>query len=365
MLIASGDWDPINASMRTPTNNLGHGIVNLANVISEDPAIALQVIQNVKIGPNGHKMFTFQVPNPIPSAKLRIVMSYLDAPSVDWEIALVIDLDLYIKTPSGEIIFGNQHPGGQAEREERFSTSERILLFPNELTAGGTYELHVVANGNWDWIETDEYAFSLVLAGPIVYQSDFHPIDVPVVPCPEGKTGTLCEIDPGVVSIEARVFHIRASSYRYFRVSFPEGFSNLSFRANRRPSARSPIRFHFARDALPVAQSLYSYQVSMESDDIELFIPDDMLGGASFLGMMMTNVAARDFDCNLSIIADLQGPAVVTPSSSPRATSTPRDWYGGMVAASVVAAMLGVTAVILLVLLWRTKRTFDSLSTDQ
>jgi subtilisin family serine protease len=355
MLIASADWDPIDPSIRYPTNEYGHGIVNLANVLSLDPLNVLQVVQKVKLEEKaGHKMFSFRVQNPIPNVKLRIAMAYLDEVSGDWLAALILDLDLYLKTPTGEIIFGNQYPDDQPEREERFSTAERIVLIPGELVAGGTYEIHVVGNGNWGRLASNECPFSLVVSGPIVYQDDFPPTDVKTEPCPAGKTGTLCEIDPPVIVEEPQSFHIRANSHRYFRINCPPTFGGILLYVSRTPSASSSIRIHFAVDSIPIAQSLYGLQISTEADEMSVRIPGSMIGAAKFVGMIMSNAGIQDFECELFMAVEAPTPAA---TAGPRIQG-PKDWYGGMVAASVAAAVLAVFVLFLAVRLFKAKRVF-------
>ena len=83
-------------------------------------------------------------------------MCYTDPPAN----GLFCDLDLFIKTPSGTILFGNNI---SSREEHQFSTSEKITVKKSDLEEG-KYELHVLSS-EFGIYETLEY--SLILSADI------------------------------------------------------------------------------------------------------------------------------------------------------------------------------------------------------
>jgi hypothetical protein len=100
-----------------------------------------------------HHMARFQVQS---TGEVRVAIAWLD-PIMDDDslMPMFADLDLFVKTPAGDVLYGN---GGV----ERFITTERIVI-PN--AAVGDYEIHVLAEvqDNGD----TEVGFATVVSGKI------------------------------------------------------------------------------------------------------------------------------------------------------------------------------------------------------
>ena len=125
----------------------GHGWPNLAaNLPLPTNKRKMIVEDNLEISGKSHYVGEFRVTDCTDS--LRVTMSYLDEPvSADSPIALYNNLDLVLETPDGYVIMGNSRAD---DSEERYSTTERVVISPGSPWAGsayvpGVYKIHVIS----------------------------------------------------------------------------------------------------------------------------------------------------------------------------------------------------------------------------
>jgi hypothetical protein len=152
--------DPLIVGQKYPDNAYGFGQLNLGRYLPFlGSSASILVTESVRIGQLQHRVSSFRISGS--QHPLRVTISSLDAVnSADSLIPLLADLDLIVVCPSGRILRGNHDAG---ESEEHFSTTERVILDPNEVEIG-TYEIHVISMLS-DLIK--DCQFSVVVSGLI------------------------------------------------------------------------------------------------------------------------------------------------------------------------------------------------------
>jgi hypothetical protein len=92
--------------------------------------------------------------------ELRVTIAWLDPPGA-WDVPLPLlgELMLIVVSLGGRTYRGNQYSG---DREEHFSTSQRVIIKPNQLEVG-EYEIHVIAR----LMMVEELRFAVAVSGQI------------------------------------------------------------------------------------------------------------------------------------------------------------------------------------------------------
>jgi hypothetical protein len=148
---------------------------------------------------------------------LTITLSWIDpaVASSDATMGLLCDLDLFVTTPSGGVLYGNMN----YDQEDSLSTTEKVILAPPHV---GEYVLHVRANPSFLSVPV---SFALVVNGPFNH-TDFvaNPADMRhrrfvAEPrrCDNSRTGTFCQTE--VVTVrkgETVATTIRPREYKHF-----------------------------------------------------------------------------------------------------------------------------------------------------
>jgi hypothetical protein len=333
MIVASAN--PIAGDARVPSFSAGHGAVDLTTVIDQ----GLRFANSVEIGDGECVSYRFQVTDR--SKPLRIAMAYLDEPTTVRKVALVADLDLVLKMPDGRIVFGNMR---KREREERFATVEKILLWEREL-AMGVYEVTIVPHGDFALVSKLRVSFSLVVIGPIDPATAFEESRERVQPCTDGLIGSACQIRPMEIAGDHLALTIAAASIEYFVVKKEHCCRECRVIVARSPSDSAQFQFLFQMDALPL--TAIEYEIMHEKTGAELeFSLAPFENVSEYLGMAVVNCGRKDFGLYLWI----DGPDV--EMAVPRMTRSPRvvppSYYTPMMAAY---GLLGACALAIFILL--------------
>lgn len=149
-----------------PSPVFGHGIPSIDKVLTFDKN--LKVFKDIEITQNEDISINFTLRGSSSSIygngrDLRIAMAYLDNSGYSDSSPLTVDLDMYLVRPNGEVIYGNQKSNN---REEHLSTCEKIVI-ENAQIQIGTYQLHIIGNGNIRYAFRQKQLFSLVISGPL------------------------------------------------------------------------------------------------------------------------------------------------------------------------------------------------------
>ena len=220
-----------------PTPESGFGVPHLyktlgidiynEEMLDDDSEFGMRAYDTNQITSKGQNIFTIKVQ--YPNQSLVVVMSYLDF-AIDYTNMkpLVVDLDLILITPNGDVEYGNQCDYG----EDNFATNERIII---ENAPVGEYTCIVKAS---------KFSFNRTIEYALVFQGGFNNSDYEANPiyqppfvsdacfveclnqtcsnggcnCNNNKTGYLCEHEILEVSGDySFVFHPK--EIKYFKVS--------------------------------------------------------------------------------------------------------------------------------------------------
>lgn len=205
-LVVCGAVKPKNPS--TPDNEWGFGMLNVGNLVEEISGNKVLIQNEISITLGSTLSFDLVVDDV--NRPISIAMAYIDPQtSPESVISLIIDLDLFVITPSQKLL----HPIGNSE--DQFSTVERIYI-ENKKVEKGTYHVYVKSSQPRASISKNSIPLSIVAIGNI---SSFTPTasnskllenatdnspwtDVCTTPsvatqdgctCNEGKTGLFCQ----------------------------------------------------------------------------------------------------------------------------------------------------------------------------
>jgi hypothetical protein len=330
ILVASAD--PITNRSRRPSLTSGHGTINLANVLTFDNS--LKVDQKVSIGKGDH--FRYQVSVVSQNRALRAAMAYLDYPIVGHTIPLIADLDMFIRMPNGTIVYGNMR---ENSREERFSTVERILLWPSELEMG-RYEIDVVAHGDFSLFQNHHTTFSIAVAGPIDPRMAFEKVTALSEYCGKGTIGSNCQISTLDVSPSRQIMIVAGGSIEYFRVPCKDVVAGCRVSIARTPVSAGLFRYYLSVDSIPLTAFEYSMVVESNESDLVLDIQPPLVNHSTFLGLMIANASPNDFA--VTVWADCPSADSVPLVPTPTPYEPVPNYYAAMMVAFgfVIAGIL-------------------------
>jgi hypothetical protein len=349
LLVASAD-QPGGTHPRHPSPTSGHGVVNLANVLPFDTG--MRVVEQMTIALGEDLSWTVSVEQS--ERSLRIAMAYLDTDG--WDVGLRIDLDLFVVLPNRSIVYGNMRPNS---REERFSTVERIVLWPSELE-DGPYEVHVVGHGRIAETPTQVVAFSLIIVGPLL-DTPFNVTRSTIAACQAPSIGNGCQIVPFLITNHTLHISMPPNSLEYFRFEPPASYELVQFHFQRPDSSTYVADFRFTSLRVPLALSDYGFAFSSDNPYVIMGASRFVIGASKICGIAMTNISPREI--NVSVWAEIDpeeteptGTSVDIPQSS-AASQNSVMVTGGFVAAIVLAVFFSITTLVLAVALWVTRHS--------
>jgi hypothetical protein len=332
MIVAGAD--PLNCFQRSPSMESGHGSVNLDPVLRFDGR--LKVVPDFTIESEDH--FVWSVAITEGSEPLRVAIAYLDAALGAESAGVQNDVDLFVTLPNGSVVYGNMRPGW---REERFSTVERIILWPEELQAG-TYVVHVVAHR----LVTSGVQFALVVAGPIDAGFPFQPMKASLERCPKGAVGLHCQIKVIVLKEVEQVIVVGPASVEYIRVDILPNDNRDVFVMFVQETGGTFSIFAQA-DGQPTVLGDYEQHWEHTEQEWSLYISSSVAAQISYVGMALVNLGRMEWAVKVFVRLDFPGEP--TETSPPTA---PSDYYLAMVVGYVLVGMLLPIVVVLAVCLW-------------
>ena len=339
-----------------PLGSAGFGLVNLANVLpfSGSDDFSLYVVQDVEIK-HGEYLVAKLLVNPTANTRdLRIVMTYLDhSLSPESYVPLAVDLDLYVKIPSGEVLFGNSNFN---DEPEHFSTVERVLIRNADLD-NGEYLIYVHSH--------DPYKlgvkFSVVCTGPLDKEQReivFKPAERSELfcmnggtlstdntcQCPEGYLGHLCTLEQASSAFHSELLHNNPVRFRF---DVPTEVGNYYLIALHHSERKPQRAILYLSTSTPNA---------VYPSDFETIIPYSkscmvkVLSGARISGMIVN----LDVDTDEIVVGvdPVNGSYPDTKPTDPDSPKSPRTMnFGAGVAGWVIAAVALVAVIVLLVIL--------------
>lgn len=148
-----------NSNPSLPDNEWGFGMLNIGNTVEEISGnkVFVQNEVSIKFG----KTLSFDLVVVDKSKPVSIAMSYIDLPaSAETLIALVVDLDLFVVSPSGTVL----HPIGSSE--DQYSTVERIYIEKKNVEVG-TYKVYIKSSQPKSSSQLSSIPLSIVAIGSI------------------------------------------------------------------------------------------------------------------------------------------------------------------------------------------------------
>ena len=318
MIIASADQ--LEGYSSTPNVVTGHGIVNLANVLTFNTNIRVDRKRVILL--DEEKVYKIKVTQP--KTSLRVVMTYHDEAYDATSESLVVDLNMYVLLPNGTAIYGNMRPD---QMEEHFSTAEKVILSPQDLVEG-TYEIHVCSSKGINEISNKKAFFSLVAVGPVDGTVSFEPTTQSVMECPDGTFGARCQLESIRLTEESQRVVIHPNSAVYFRIDPNQtDYDNITL-SFVRGGAKTVMKFQFAHDVQRSDQ--YGYGSFVDSSSLNLLIllkKDGFIGNAKYVSVMATNIGPNRIEADAKIIYDRF--SLVTPT--PTASKVPQNYFVPMI----------------------------------
>ncbi|OHT09675.1 Clan SB, family S8, subtilisin-like serine peptidase [Tritrichomonas foetus] len=150
-----------NTDDKTPGPNfeVGFGIPCLEKVFGMKENTGLRIVDRETIESASHKVYSIYSDGSNLS-DLIVTMVYLDPPlDPDNRAHLFADLDLVIKSPTGQYFIGNNVTEADSDA---FSNSERIII-PKEEVVQGKYEIHIISS---EYPLDEKVQYALVVNGP-------------------------------------------------------------------------------------------------------------------------------------------------------------------------------------------------------
>jgi hypothetical protein len=284
-----------------PNNIFGFGQVNLAHLPVRNSGRMI-VAEAVKIGDRQHLVGMCKVTE---KSALRITIAWTDAPlAAESFVPLCADLDLIVKTPSGQVIIGNSHV-----MEERFWTIERVIVDAPIL---GDYEIHVIAaiqNGG-------SAVFAAVVIGGIVVNAqaklEFQSATSCVGTCHLGKCtedqicdcsstdtfGQFCQHPVDSLGLtNVKKISVGGVDLNYFKVTKPDDIDQIEvvIKASGPEDVVIPLRcfYHEGMVArgIPFEYSVATWQngtdrgtlkISTKADVLSILVKNDMSQSVAF-----------------------------------------------------------------------------------
>lgn len=351
LIVASAD--PLNEGSRTPDSLSGHGLVNIANVITFGPN--MKVFNNIRAGSDQHFFLRFKIPyDQIRKEKvdLRIGCAYKDPSSTNNYLALQTNIDMYLVLPNGTAVHGNHRP---EDMEERFSTVERILIYREELlefsSENNIYELHIMTGGGFS--DLPHFGiFSLFISGPFVNTetspenatafydaskfeeeekmtkpvSDFTFIKASLFDikfCEFPSYGLFCQHNATEINVNETEFFIYSNTAKLAYINLPLNYSRIVLYLRREPSFSGRLALQFAINAIYEYGTNYPFIVSVNGGSSAIGLGRSMFGANKYVGMRISNMVGTDIKVTASITYEVAIP-VATPTQSAVATM-PKD----------------------------------------
>jgi hypothetical protein len=336
MIVASAD--PVNRSgVRTPSMASGHGAVNLANVLRFDGG--LKVVHDFTIASREH--FAWSVYVTEATEPLRIALAYLDATVEAERPGVINDLDLFVELRNGSIVYGNMR---SRAREERFSTMERVIIWPGELQVG-RYVLHVVAHRL-----TASVKLALLAAGPIDPREPFQASRASLATCRKGVVGLHCQINVIVLEETEQQVDLPPASVEYFRLDvLPNDIRDVYVTFTHDIPGQFAVLAEI--DGQPTA--LREYGQYWEYTDLKwsLVVPASVASRISYVGLALVNLGGSM--CPVTAVMSFVPSGGATATGQP---SVPEDYYLAMVVGYVLVGMLVPVIAVLAVCLFISRR---------
>lgn len=148
------------ASALRPSIDMGFGVPTLNDVLitGSSPNKGLRFLSAYFYSEQEH-IYNINVKKS-KEVPLKISLSWIDPPLMpDSNVPFFADIDIYLITPSGKVIYGNQKENNE---EESFSNSEKVVI---DNVEDGKYEIHIKYNKIIDEV-IDSLLYSLVVTGP-------------------------------------------------------------------------------------------------------------------------------------------------------------------------------------------------------
>jgi hypothetical protein len=337
MLVASAD--PLSQDgTRYPSMESGHGSVNLANILPFNRGI--KIIQDFSIKSDEH--FSWQVLVNELSRPLRIAMAYFDtAIESEWP-GVLSDLDLFIESPNHSVVYGNMRPN---TREERFSTIEKILLFPEELQLG-QYTIHIVAHH----LSSASVQFSLVVVGPLDSTHPFEKTNETLSQCQKGEVGLHCQIKCINIKEAEQQILLPPLSVEYFQLNIPlNAHQNIYITFSHQESGTFQVLAEV--DAQPTTLRQYAQHWKYTGLTSSLLVSAEIAPRISYVGLALVNLGPSP--SLITAVMTLEQVRVPSESDLP---SIPQDYYLPMVVGYILVAMLLPIVIVLAFCLWVSRR---------
>ena len=346
-----------------PSMDYGHGIADIKNVLKfsdNEYDEKLKIFKDVTIHQGDYKYLKFKVKEKDDGNKkpLRIGMAYLDQPDSSDSSPLIVDLDMYIITPSGKTLYGNQKLNGH---EEHFSTFEKIVLDtdPNneDQVEAGEYTLFVYGGGNFASLRNKFMQFSLCIVGQIDENSftDWMLLDDEyknITKCTFPNVGINCQITAEEINgslNQTQFYTLFESMENYFYINMPKNWNNVTITLKRDKEYPGHIKIQLGFDKLPFTPYSYdliyvtgnaAYQINLKRSQLKV-------SSLSFFGVRITNVSPSREQFNFQFSYDRYSPPI--PTRSP----VPRTWSSAtIVTVSIGYSLAGVFFVAFIAFLY-------------
>lgn len=340
----------------TPDSIYGHGIPSIDNVLTFDRN--LKVFKDIEIHQEEDKYFTFTLNSQNINGKdLRIGMAYLDEPDQTESAILVVDIDMYLVTPSGRVIYGNMKPGNH---EEHLSTVEKIVI-ENKDIENGNYELHFYGGGRISQTMKKMSEFSLCISGPLEGSSlyEIESYDQSAIEwkykentekCVFPKIGLNCQMEVVEATNHSSVT-ISPSTESYLYFNTPSNWSNLTIIMNKPREMSGRLVYQFLADQIYRLSYNYKLTYSSAEPEYHIFIKKESFGKEtlSFIGARINNLTPHSIPIVFQFIYDDFVPSV------PTATTPAATWKTSYIASVAVGYGLFSAAfcsTILLIILF-------------
>ena len=227
------------SSSHIPDCTNGFGIIHLTNslVFNDEDRIlyyGLRVTRNL-IKFNGKKIeLVSNITLTSSNYPLSVSLCWLDPPTDDQHAPIFADLDLFIETPKGDVIFGNQKPN---QIEEDHSTSERVII---ENPEAGIYKIHIFCP---EYLGQHEVLAAVVVNGPFAHldfeknSPDLEFTEVAINrTCSIEKTGHICQHIVSKIENESTApnFSMISQQPKYFYTYFQNDPINITINLDSR-----------------------------------------------------------------------------------------------------------------------------------
>jgi hypothetical protein len=216
--VIANSGGPLRDGELKPTMNKGFGVMHLSNtfVFADDERITRFGfrISNALVFTHGCEAVATVVTTS-DTSPLTVTVAWIDpSTALGFHEPVYADIDLYIETPSGKYIHGNE----LGDFEDTHATTERIIIETPEV---GTYKvfLHVP-----DVPRNDPIRTSVVVNGPFPHLNfGLNPEYLNFTvgqynrSCPFGRTGTRCQTEVLPWNVQAKLT-ARKPAYRYYQI---------------------------------------------------------------------------------------------------------------------------------------------------